>query len=130
MTDISNLGILELKELIEAAKKRIIVIQDESATERTEVMRVKFDDALLAIAKEAGIDRGRLRLSPIMFDEATFKGYRKLYIDGRKVDFHWDTEKLMDDAVIIGINKVEDMLTGEIAKIINGMINKDEHVEN
>jgi len=31
MTDISNLGILELKELIEAAKKRIIVVQDESA---------------------------------------------------------------------------------------------------
>jgi len=87
-------------------------------------MKTKFEDAMRAIALEAGIDRGRLRLSPIMLDEATFKGYRKLYIDGRKVDFHWDTEKLMDDAAILGIKKVEDMLTGEIAKIIGEMINE------
>ena len=85
-------------------------------------MKEKFEDAMQAIAYVAGIDRGRLRLSPVMFDSATFKGYRKLYLDGRKVDFHWDTEQLMDDSAILGVKKDEDILTGEIAKVILAMI--------
>jgi|APSaa5957512576_1039674.scaffolds.fasta_scaffold69925_2 hypothetical protein len=85
-------------------------------------MKEKFEDAMQAIAYVAGIDRGRLRLSPVMFDSATFKGYRKLYLDGRKVDFHWDTEQLMDDSAILGVKKAEDILTGEIAKVILAMI--------
>ena len=85
-------------------------------------MKEKFEDAMQEIANVAGIDRGRLRLSPVMFDSATFKVYRKLYLDGRKVDFHWDTEQLMDDSAMLGVQKAEMILTEEIAKIIGTMI--------
>ena len=41
MTDISNLGVLELEELIEAAKKRIVGIQDESALFSTKAFSIR-----------------------------------------------------------------------------------------
>lgn len=41
MTDISSLGVIELEELIESAKKRIVVIQDESALFSTKAFSIR-----------------------------------------------------------------------------------------